>query len=375
MIRVCIVAPAYMTGGQAIEAKTLVAGFSRDADVRLELQPIDPKLPAWLARMRYVRTAARMPLYLFGLLRRIARADVVHICTAAFSPFILTTTPAIILARLMGRPVILNYRDGRAADHIGAPWVQWVLRRASVLIFPSGFLRDVFRRFGLDGEVISNVVDTERFQFRRRDPLQPSLISSRLLEELYAVENTLRAFALLRATYPEARLIVIGGGDQEERLRSIVRDEAIGGVEFHGAVPHGDVPKWYDRADVFVNSSRIDNMPHSIIEAFSSGLPVITTGAGGIPYVVEHGRNGLLVPIDDPAGMADALHLLLADPALARRLIAGGQIDCDRYYSWNAARTLWSQLYQRLAHGKAATAGASSGSSAQDTVNARPACR
>lgn len=360
MIRVCIVAPAYMTGGQAIEARALVAGFAGDPDIRVELQPIDPKLPGWLARIRYVRTAARTPLYLLGLIRRIARADVVHICTAAFSPFILTTTPAVILARLMGKSVILNYRDGRAADHIGARWVRWVLRRADVLIFPSGFLRDLFRRFGLEGEVISNVVDTDRFQFRRRTPLRPILISSRLLEELYAVENTLRAFARLLATYPEARLLVIGGGDQEERLRSVVREEKIAGVEFHGAVAHGDVPNWFDRADVFVNSSRIDNMPHSIIEAFSSGLPVVTTGAGGIPYVVEHGRNGLLVPVDDPETMASALNTLLGDPVLAERLIAEGQKDCARFYSWAAARAGWSQLYRQLARAGAATAGAPS---------------
>ena len=374
MIRVCIVAPAYMTGGQAIEARTLVSGFAGDPDVRLELQPIDPKLPGWLARIRYARTVARLPLYLFGLIRRIARADVVHVCTAAFSPFILTTTPAILLARLMGRAVIVNYRDGRAADHIGARWVRWVLRRAHVLIFPSGFLRDVFRRFGLEGEVISNVVDTERFRFRQRTPLRPVLISSRLLEELYAVENTLRAFARLRATHPDARLLVIGGGDQEERLRSIVRDEEIAGVEFHGAVPHGDVPLWFDRADVFVNSSRIDNMPHSIIEAFSSGLPVVSTGSGGIPYVVEHGRNGLLVPIDDPEAMASALRSLLADPVLSQGLIAEGQSDCDQFYAWTAARARWGQLYARLARAEVAPAAAASASSAPDTVNARPAC-
>jgi L-malate glycosyltransferase len=353
MIHVCIVAPGYMTGGQAIEARTIVEGFAADPAVRVEMQPIDPRIPSWLARVRGVRTLARMPIFLAGLVRRVLRSDVVHVCTAAYGPFILSTTPAILIAKLLGRPVILNYRDGRAPDHLRSAWVRWMVRRADLLVFPSGFLRDVFARYGLPGEVVSNVVDTERFRFRARDPLRPVLISSRLLETLYAVENTLRAFARVRAEVPDARLIVIGGGHREAALREMVRAEAIGGVEFHGAVPHGEVAGWFDRADVFVNSSREDNMPHSIIEAFSAGLPVVTTNAGGIPYIVEDGRNGLMVEPDRPEQMAGAVLSLLRDADLARRLIAEGRRDCDAIYSWTAARGRWRATYERLATGNA----------------------
>lgn len=349
MIRVCIVAPKYMTGGQAIEARTIVEGFARDPRVRVELQPIDPRIPGWLAGIKGVRTLARMPLFFGGLVRRVLRADVVHVCTAAFGPFILTTTPAIFVAKLLGRPVILNYRDGRAPDHISAAWVRWVIRRADALVFPSGFLKDVFARFGLPGEVVSNVVDTDRFRFRRRDPVRPVFISSRLLEKLYAVENTLRAFAMVRAEMPDARLIVIGGGDQESMLRQLVHDEGIEGVEFHGAVPHGDVATWFDRADVFVNSSREDNMPHSIIEAFSAGLPVVTTNAGGIPYIVEHGRNGLMVDPDRPEALAGAMLAAVREDGLAQQLITEGQRDCRERYAWTAARESWLRVYSRLA--------------------------
>jgi glycosyltransferase involved in cell wall biosynthesis len=351
MIRVCIVAPKYMTGGQAIEARTILEGFRDDPNVSVEIQPIDPRIPGWIARVKGLRTLVRMPLFFAGLVRRVVRADVVHVCTAAFGPFILTTTPAIFVAKLFGRPVILNYRDGRAPAHLQAGWVRWVIRRADALVFPSGFLRDIFRGFGLDGTVVSNVVDMDRFRFRVRDPVRPVLISSRLLEPLYAVENTLRAFALVKAEIRDARLIVIGGGDQEAALRGLVVAEEIEGVEFHGSVPHGAVAEWFDRADVFVNSSREDNMPHSIIEAFSAGLPVITTGAGGIPYVVEHGRNGLVVEIDQPQALAQAVISLLNDPDLARRLIAEGRHDCVQRYSWEAASRGWTALYRDLAAG------------------------
>jgi L-malate glycosyltransferase len=348
VIRVCLVAPAWMTGGQAVEARTLVEGFADDPHVRVELQPIDPRIPVWLARIRGIRTIARMPLFYAGLIRRVLRSDVVHVFTAAFWPFLLTTTPAILISRLLGRPVILNYRDGRARDHIRHAAVRWFLRRTTLLVFPSGFLRDMFAEFGLHGVIVPNVVDTSHFKFRHRRPLRPVLLSSRLLEELYAVENTIRAFEFVRRMMPDARLIIVGNGDRRPVLERLVAERAIDGVEFAGRVPHSAMPRWYDAADILVNSSRADNMPHCLIEAFAAGLPVVTTAVGGIPYVVEDETTGLHVPCDDPRALADAVIRLLRDPMLAERLVRNAYAESQERYSWSAARAAWVQLYAGL---------------------------
>jgi L-malate glycosyltransferase len=348
VIRVCLVAPAYMTGGQAVEARTLVDGFAADAEVRVELQPIDPRVPAWIAGVRGLRTVARMPLFYAGLVRRILRSDVVHVFTAAFWPFLLTTTPAVLLARLFGRPVVLNYRDGRAREHIRYAAVRWILRRATILVFPSGFLRDTFAEFGLHGVVVPNVVDTSRFRFRRRQPLRPVLLSSRLLEELYAVENTILAFEIVRREWNEARLLIVGDGDRRQALEQLVSERRIEGVKFVGRVPHHEMGEWFDQADILVNSSRIDNMPHCLIEAFAAGMPIVTTPAGGIPFVVEDRRTGLFAPIGDPAAMAGAVLELLNDAELAARLTGAGTNECERRYAWTAARHAWIELYYRL---------------------------
>ena len=108
------------------------------------------------------------------------------------------------------------------------------------------------------------------------------------------------------------------------------------------------MPELYDRADVFINASLIDNMPLSIIEAFAAGLPVVTTGAGGIPYIVEDGRNGLVVRCDDERALAQAVLRLFGEPGLAVRLLTAARADCDRY-TWTAVRDEWLLLYQELA--------------------------
>ena len=121
-----------------------------------------------------------------------------------------------------------------------------------------------------------------------------------------------------------------------------------------GAVAPTEMGRWYDEADVYLNASDIDNMPNSIIEAFACGLPVVTSRAGGIPYVVEHERNGLLVDCGDHEGLAAGALRLLDDPALAQRLIAEGLRDVDQRYTWSAVSGQWAELYRRLVRARGA---------------------
>jgi len=109
----------------------------------------------------------------------------------------------------------------------------------------------------------------------------------------------------------------------------------------------------YAEADIYVNASTIDNMPTSIIEAFAAGLPVATTGAGGIPYIVEHERTGLLVAERDPAALAAAVLRLLREPGLARRLSTAARAECEQRYVWPAVREQWETLYHELVESRA----------------------
>src|ERR1043166_5556254 len=142
---------------------------------------------------------------------------------------------------------------------------------------------------------------------------------------------------------------MVGDGDRRAALEALVAARRIEGVKFVGPVSHQRMGEWFDKADILVNSSRIDNMPHCLIEAFAAGMPIVTTPSGGIPYIVQHERNGLHVPCEDPAAMAKAILRLLEDPTLARALVEAGRAECEAHYSWTAVRHQWAGLYQRLA--------------------------
>ena len=108
------------------------------------------------------------------------------------------------------------------------------------------------------------------------------------------------------------------------------------------------MPRIYGMADCVVNPSTVDNMPISLLEAFASGLPVVSTDAGGIPDILAHDVAGLLVPVGDSDGMGHAVCRVLEDRSLAARLSAAGRAEAEKY-AWPRVRTLWLDAYRRAA--------------------------
>lgn len=356
-IRVLIVAASLdILGGQAVQAARLLEGLAGEAQVEAALLPVNPRLPSvlrQLQRIKYVRTVVTTLLYLGTLVVRVPRCDVVHIFSTAYLSFLLAPMPAVIIAKLFGKPVLLNYHSGEAEDHLRrSPLAQAVIRLADRVVVPSGFLIGVLAKFGIQAQAVSNTVDLSRYTFRARQPLRPVLFSNRNLEPMYYVECTLRAFKLVQERLPEARLIVAGDGSQLDRLRVLAQELGLKQVEFLGKIAPAQMPALYDKADVFINASVIDNMPLSIIEAFAAGLPVVTTDAGGIPHIVEDGRNGLLAHCGDEQSLAQSVLRLFDEPGLAVRLLTAARSDCERY-TWAAVRSDWLRLYQELASGQA----------------------
>src|SRR5436309_4756067 len=354
LIRVCLVAPSLdILGGQAVQAARLQRGLRHTPSVAVGFVPINPRLPGLLRllqRVRYVRTIVTSVRYVWSLLRCLDDYDVVHVFSASYFSFLLAPTPAVLLARWYGKRVILNYRSGEAKDHLQR-WGRTaipVLRLADALVVPSGYLVDVFARFGLHARVIANIVDLDQFEFRARRPLRPVFLSNRNFEAHYNVACVLRAFALIQNRYRDARLIVAGDGSQRRQLHRLADELQLENVAFVGRVSPDRMPSLYAAADVYLNAPDIDNMPGSVLEAFASGLPVVTTDAGGIPYIVRHGETGLLVPRGNHEGMAAAALRLLVDPSLAERLITSAFEECRRRYTPQAVVEDWRSVYAEL---------------------------
>jgi glycosyltransferase involved in cell wall biosynthesis len=352
-VRVLIIAASLdILGGQAVQAQRLVQHLEKEPSLEVSFLPINPRLPGVLRKLqsiKYVRTVTTSILYCLNLLTKVPKYDVIHIFSASHLSFLIAPTPAILIGRLYGKKVLLNYHSGQAEEHLR----RWrrstipILNLVHKVVVPSEFLVRVFSRFGIEASAIVNDIDLNRFEFRERVPLRPLFLSNRNLEALYGVDCILRAFAIIQRQLPEATLTVVGYGRQREALESLKSELNLRNVSFTGRIEHDDIYPHYSASDIFLNASRIDNQPLSIIEAFACGLPVVTTDAGGIPYMVTDGETGFVVRVDDYEALANrALDLLTRqDPAI---MVQRARAECVKY-TWPVVGPQWVHLYRDLA--------------------------
>ena len=347
-MRVAVVAASLdILGGQGVQAQALVQSLRGDG-VDATLIPINPRFPPgarWMRRLPYARTVLNELLYVPGL-SRLAAYDVAHVFSASYASFLLAPVPAMLVARLFNKRVVLHYHSGEALDHLQNwgrlvhPW----LKLADEIVVPSAYLRDVFAQFGYRARVIPNVVDLGVFDYRERRPLRPRLLSTRNLEKYYRIDVIIEAFAKFQAMRPDATLTIAGYGSEEPRLRAMAAQLTTGGVRFLGKVAPAWMPKLYADSDIYLNASEVDNQPVSILEAFASGLPVISTPAGDIPSMVRHGDTGLLVPPEAPVAMSRAIAETLDRPERALQMAEQAHGELDRY-TWKAVRDEWKAVY------------------------------
>ena len=364
-LRILIAAPSLdILGGQSRQAVRLREGLSREPDLEIGFVPHNPRLPGVLRslqRIKYVRTVLTTLYYVLLLLWRVRQYDIIHIFSASYYSYSFCVIPALFIARLYGKKSIVNYRSGEAEDHLknwktAVPTLRW----ADELVAPSGYLVDVFARYGLRARAIHNIVELDRFSFRERHRLRPIFLTSRLLEPLYNVACVLRAFAIIQKRYPEATLTVAADGYLRAELEALACELQLRHCEFIGFVPFDKMPALYDAADIYLSATSIDNMPSSLTESMASGLNVVTTdGGGAIPYIMTNEESGLIVNRDDHEALAAAAIRLLEDNQFALMLVRNAH-ESSKKFTWPYIRNEWLKVYRELAKEKGLSLSANS---------------
>jgi glycosyltransferase involved in cell wall biosynthesis len=219
---------------------------------------------------------------------------------------------------------------------------------AVVVTAPTRYLAAALGHFRSSIHVVPNPLCLARYPFRVRGQPRPRLIWLRSFHRIYDPVLACDVLARLRRDCPEARLVMIGPDKRDgslERVRRAIDALGLGEcVELPGPVPRADVPRWLGDCDVFLNTASIDNAPVSLLEAQACGLPVVTTDAGGLPDVVTHEQDGLLVPGRDPDALASAVRRVLTEPGLGERLSRSGRRSAATH-DWGVVLPEWKRLF------------------------------
>lgn len=346
--RVLLIAPSLaIVGGQSVQADQLYRQFANEPQVEIRFLAINPRLPR-LLRVKYVRTVLTAIVYLAQLITGVFRADMLHIFTPGYMAFFLAPVPALLMARLFGRPTILNYHDGRAEDHLANwPLARAFMRLPSTIMVPSDYLVSVFAKFGFKATRIYNLAVPTSLNYRERAKPQPIFLHTRGLAAEYNPECTLRAFAIVQRYYPEARLLIAHDGPLRAELEFVAAVLGLSHTHFIGPVAPGEMAALYDSADIYLMSPNADNLPLSVLECSAAGLPVISSRVGGVPELIEDEVNGLLFAPDDHEAMARCAFRLLDEPGLALRLATNARSRLSKF-TWHEIGPQWIAIYREL---------------------------
>ncbi|MBF6591735.1 MAG: glycosyltransferase [Ktedonobacterales bacterium] len=178
---------------------------------------------------------------------------------------------------------------------------------------------------------------------------RPLLLFVGRLDPIKGIDLLLESVARMRTP---ARLVVIGGnppGDAEvDRLRARARALGLGErVSFPGAVAPRDLPCYYRAADALAITSRYESFGLVAVEALACGTPVVAAHVGGLPTIVRHGENGMLVRRRCPDAFAEQFDALLEDSALRARLSSAARPSVMRF-DWPRIGDRMRTVYQEL---------------------------
>jgi colanic acid/amylovoran biosynthesis glycosyltransferase len=248
--------------------------------------------------------------------------------------------------------------------------LQQLLRRVPMVLARSESLAERLVAFGCDPAKIRinrTGIPMNQFPFRHRTPPQDGawvLVQAARFIEKKGIPDTLRAFAIFRASHPRARLVLAGEGPLEAELRR--QASALGpAVEFAGFLPGARLAELFDHAHVFLHPSvrtaggDQEGVPNAMLEAMASGLPVVATLHGGIPEAVQQGKEGLLVEEHNPDRLATALLGLASHSAQYKAMSAAAAEGVRAKFEISRSVARLEEFYSELMEGGVGPGGAS----------------
>jgi glycosyltransferase involved in cell wall biosynthesis len=236
---------------------------------------------------------------------------------------------------------------------------RYYLKNTVNMIFVSDFIRKdvewILQKQVPSSKTIRNGVDLERFNRRHIDEPHPErlniLYCGRLLA-LKGLNNLMEAFAAVHKANPETHLTLVGGGNVGQWSQT-AKDSGVPetAITFLGQRKYEEMPEILGQADIFVLPSISESMPFSLLEAMACGNACVASRVGGIPEIINHGKNGYLVNPGDSNELADSMNLLIGDAALRAKLGHEAKEHIARDFSLKGTVRLTREMFLSILGG------------------------
>ena len=292
----------------------------------------------------------RLAEMLFRTLTRGRKADYILIDTYSTSAF----WYAYLIGRLANMPgkkyiPILHGGDLPSRIKKSKRACDRLFLKSYVNVAVSGYLKHEFEKAGYETVVIPNSIDIAKYTFRLRDHTRPQLLWVRSFHRQYNPNMAADVLAEMLKSYPDAELCMVGpdkDGSMEE-FRAYIRQKGIEDhVKITGRLSKEEWIRLSADYDFFINTTNVDNTPVSVIEALALGLIVISTNPGGIPFLLNDGKNSFLVNPGDSLTMANIIIMLMKTPELASKMSFNAKTSVKNF-DWAIVKEKWMLILSK----------------------------
>ena len=286
------------------------------------------------------------------IFRHRRKISLVFIDTYSTSNFYYTLSAAV-LCRLLRLPYVPILHGGGLPGRLkkSPALSKFIFKNATANVSPSHYLMEAFDSHGYKVEYIPNYVDSKQYPAAVRKKLKPCLLYVRSFHKIYNPQMAIKVLKELSGDYPEIALCMVGPNKDGSKEKVERMAESLGidnKLTITGKLSKEEWIKLSGRYDIFINTTNFDNLPVSIIEAMCLGFPIVSTNAGGLPYLIDNNVNGMLVDVDDNHAMATCIRRLLEDADFAENM-SKMAIKKGESFDWANIKGKWDELIGRVA--------------------------
>lgn len=217
--------------------------------------------------------------------------------------------------------------------------------KAQTIVAPSTYMMEQFKSYGFEKMVcIPNNIQIVEYPFKLRKSVTPKLLWVRSFSEIYNPLLALEIVEILQKKGVGVSLTMVGP-DKDGSLQHCKKLAAERNlpITFTGMLQKQEWIKLSENFSVFINTTNFDNMPVSVMEAMAVGLPVISTNVGGLSFLIENEKEGILVPPNNAEAFVEAIESIIKNPIMTQKLTENARKKIESY-DWEKVKQAWIKL-------------------------------
>ena len=216
------------------------------------------------------------------------------------------------------------------------------------IIVAGSYVKEAFEDLELKVKVIPHILEINKWKYRSRFEKGRKLLWVRTLSDEYNPLLLLKVFKLLLKSNDKLKLKIIGDGPLRNEIDNYISKNSLKNIELLGRVSSSKLIDTYNWADIFINTTNVDNQPVTVLEAMTCGIPVVSTNVGGIPDIISDQENGLLSDANDVKAMAENIIKIISNDILVKNLSSNGRLFIEQEFNEKKIFDSWKTVYSNV---------------------------